>query len=716
MRENFFDHVAALDTAPPQKLYQELIIERAVPRLEAFGDIYSSAILLQAKQELAEALQLIEGRMSQSDKNRKAWAEIFETIVCLQIEQGDWLGNEIAATFTTPYDDIIGSLDGVIEGPIEHDSGERLRIGFDCTFSQEQLEKKLVRTKKRLDAGRLFNVKFFTSPHEGNNLSLTDLPGIILYAPKQAVAELAELWKKDKTQLRNHPLKFVILEQTLYQLFAAKAYLESPGCIIEKEKKKNLSIIFERNLEHLLNGAKDVAQTIDGTAFENLDKDQSLQLLRRNTLNIFNIHGPILPDNRAYALEVLLDRAGALPNTPEPAQEHADAVEPVVSATKEIPVENIEKKLPTLGALKDQLRTLGIKSRMDYIQNFRGQGWPSTPHITYRNEWTNWNDFLNTSYSRVQPLEAAANYKNTERVVNSAGLYRDVDGTEWYSTTYLKNYYSTTHGRSLLDRLKNVPRITGASGNIQIPLYRGPEALTQLADFELPRADSVTNIFTTPEGKHYAPRGYVEEKYVFKNSNQANTVFNSTARIDGRNRSGVRGFLYDLDSIEALKLPQRSPTEQFTTELPQVNPTTNIYTRADGKQFAPLSFLAQETGRTESDLKNTLNTIPLIVGKERTNKRCRLYDLQAARETLASANPEAKKPNGYFVDPNGKAWAPFGYFMELLSTTEGSIRGFLKTRKELPSIKGGKKGGHFVTLYGVDEVTAAFLDKKKSKE
>ena len=284
--------------------YSEIISDIEKPDPKDFGDIYGRADIQEDQATVAD----IKGRFQDTEfeKEQKKWASLFETIICDQIELGNWLGSEVMTLFTSEYDDLTHGVDGVIE--IGVSEIEFSHIGFDCTFSLSALETKLSKIKRTIDQGMLKHVKYFSSPHTGEKKKLRNIPLVVLATDKQMIKELADLTVERKhRELNQHEVKYIVLEQILFQLYAFRAYAASRRTPLFRKvrERENLLQRLDQSIEVV---TLNIQSTLDSDFdIKILSESKHLKELRRRTFDIFLAPSEIVAPPYTYALEAVRD-------------------------------------------------------------------------------------------------------------------------------------------------------------------------------------------------------------------------------------------------------------------------------------------------------------------------------------------------------------------------------------------------------------------------
>ncbi|TSD01475.1 MAG: hypothetical protein Athens071426_665, partial [Parcubacteria group bacterium Athens0714_26] len=150
----------------------------------------------------------------------------FEEIIHEQVELSDWLGPDVCTIKPSRYDDIKNGVDSIAEFQESEHTASYLALAIDATFSSE-IEKKLSRIKKEIEAGELAKVKYFASDHMNFRGEIAMIPRVIIGAEAKTIKDISELWLEGKNKdLGSHKIQFQIIEEMLIQFDAYKRYAE----------------------------------------------------------------------------------------------------------------------------------------------------------------------------------------------------------------------------------------------------------------------------------------------------------------------------------------------------------------------------------------------------------------------------------------------------------------------------------------------------------
>lgn len=98
--------------------------------------------------------------------------ELFEEIIFMGIEDGDWMGGDVSIQKSSRFDDIANGVDGIITFTDEV-SDSHMAFGVDITQSANSVAEKFLKIKKSIRAETLSEVKYFkTESYEGRLLKV----------------------------------------------------------------------------------------------------------------------------------------------------------------------------------------------------------------------------------------------------------------------------------------------------------------------------------------------------------------------------------------------------------------------------------------------------------------------------------------------------------------------------------------------------------------
>ncbi len=168
-------------------------------------------------------------------------ATIWEAILHELIEQACYLGDNITTKRTCKYDDLVNSIDDIleIESEGQHRTADHLAVVIDATFSQN-IDKKIARIEKEINNGELGKLKYFESDFLEFKGEKTGIPKFILGIDRQNLESVTALWYENRGNLlAKHPLQIIILEEIIKQAQYFRDYAEKvkQPAVVEKYEK-----------------------------------------------------------------------------------------------------------------------------------------------------------------------------------------------------------------------------------------------------------------------------------------------------------------------------------------------------------------------------------------------------------------------------------------------------------------------------------------------
>ena len=208
-------------------------------KMEPFRELYNTGVD-RDKENVKEHLKIFKAQLDALTPSQrlehaeaKLAANVFEGVVYSEVNQSEWLGKEVVAIRTTPYDDIINGVDVVVEFSDPSGGRRHLALAIDVSFGESAIPKKFKRILEEIDRGEAAKVKYFEST--GFKGMLKNIPRTVVGIERKVVEELAALWlekdtnTRDQTTLRSHPIQHMILAQVVQQLEVFEQYaLRSP--------------------------------------------------------------------------------------------------------------------------------------------------------------------------------------------------------------------------------------------------------------------------------------------------------------------------------------------------------------------------------------------------------------------------------------------------------------------------------------------------------
>src|SRR3989344_2748306 len=224
----------------------DLVLEeahnRAVKVLENYKIKPENLSGVYSEEEIAgdnyEVRRLKEKFGEQPSKN---YAELLEAVIFEHGELSEWFGPGADLIKTSDFDDIKNGVDMVVGFKQGKDNFSNLALGVDVTFGSKILSQKLEKIKKRIDKGKLGEIKYFDSELQ-KKVGPLELPQVVIGVEVETLREVGLLWMNRRNkELANHPIQAVILEETKRQLEAFKKYAESQG-------NNDIAVIYTKDL------------------------------------------------------------------------------------------------------------------------------------------------------------------------------------------------------------------------------------------------------------------------------------------------------------------------------------------------------------------------------------------------------------------------------------------------------------------------------------
>jgi len=265
------------------KLNKEIVLDQALEKIEGKGGALAPdpdefrGVDGYDDEKIDEHIDYVKDRetMFREDKPRAGEMEkigrILEEILNEQI--AGWLAENISLTKASRYDDIRNGVDSIAEIK-EKDSTKYLALAIDATYG-DHTENKFKRIKHGIDQGRLSRVEYFKSADGLEKKRLLNIPRVVVAADKQKVLELAELWiNGQEEELKNHPIRFQIMEEIIGQLKEFKRYADKIGKINLAKVYNSQLRVFERFQQEKLTKAEnpDFSYRDNDNSFVNIQK------------------------------------------------------------------------------------------------------------------------------------------------------------------------------------------------------------------------------------------------------------------------------------------------------------------------------------------------------------------------------------------------------------------------------------------------------------
>lgn len=160
----------------------------------------------------------------------KVIADIFEAIVLMQSELGEWFGENARTLKTARYDDYINKVDMVAEWFTPTDGSRLLALAVDVTFGTSSIQYKLHAIKEEIDNDKLGSIKYFKDDRGDFIGTRNNVPRTIIGVSEAMVEELAGLWIQRKNKaLGEHPVQRLFMDEIESQLVAMHKYASKQG-------------------------------------------------------------------------------------------------------------------------------------------------------------------------------------------------------------------------------------------------------------------------------------------------------------------------------------------------------------------------------------------------------------------------------------------------------------------------------------------------------
>lgn len=158
-------------------------------KLEDFEGTYGS-------EQIARDLQAVEkkkSRMEDVDSPSHRRAQLLEALLAEEIELADWFGENAQTIVPSEYDDLYNGVDLTAEFEKEG-YFQYLGMSIDVTSGPGGVAKKLGEIKKRIEEGKLGEMKYLLS--ERNNIKghFEGIPQFVVGADPRTIRNLADLW------------------------------------------------------------------------------------------------------------------------------------------------------------------------------------------------------------------------------------------------------------------------------------------------------------------------------------------------------------------------------------------------------------------------------------------------------------------------------------------------------------------------------------------
>lgn len=217
----------------------KMILTENEIKLERFAGLYDENVLAHD----IEKVERLKKRFEPSPS--KAYADIFEAIVCEHGELSEWFGSGCEIIKTSLFDDYVNGVDMIAEIKGEHQGFSHLALGIDVTFGSKDLREKFIPIRTGIDKGSLGEIKYFYSDRQHYRAHLEKVPQVVVGVEIEQLKNLALLWMNRKNkELSRHPAQMTILEEIALQLETFERYANKS----EKREVQNLAPILGREL------------------------------------------------------------------------------------------------------------------------------------------------------------------------------------------------------------------------------------------------------------------------------------------------------------------------------------------------------------------------------------------------------------------------------------------------------------------------------------
>jgi len=166
-------------------------------------------------------------------------AKICEALLPNLIENY-WIPERFYFTETSEFDDWVNGVDSVMEFERKPEKGAI--IDFTTSADKEKIRDKMIKITEKIEAGTLFEIKYFKSQKEPVQYShLKMVPALIVGIAPFTLRELCDLYsKKEKKKIENHWFKYGLFDQILAQIEYYKKYILEPRRKNYQLEKANL--------------------------------------------------------------------------------------------------------------------------------------------------------------------------------------------------------------------------------------------------------------------------------------------------------------------------------------------------------------------------------------------------------------------------------------------------------------------------------------------
>lgn len=275
------DHERESDEIVLDAAYQKAVeTETDRVNMDDFEEIYGTQVLTEDQkkvQELEEGFLLHD---LENSREARRIGKILEMIVTEQIELNNWFGENARTQQTTAYDDYLNGIDSLVEFDLKEGKGF-FGLAIDVTHGKiNAFEKKMKKTRRLLQDGKLGTVKYFRSFDGDIQGRMTSIPRVILALDREQVIDIAKLWVRgEQHALAEHPVQDLLSLEIIAQLEAQSEYARDHGY----EKIAELLLMQKRMMEKIREERK---RKLDDPSW-NLEENRTYILLKEQLKRIF---------------------------------------------------------------------------------------------------------------------------------------------------------------------------------------------------------------------------------------------------------------------------------------------------------------------------------------------------------------------------------------------------------------------------------------------
>lgn len=215
------------------EMYHDEKMLQNIMREKDFIGIYGADKVKKDEKDVFNQEKIIERDTDPQRLEDKKRSTVIEEIIFEQSVMADWLGEKTNVIKTAKYDDYFNHIDLVAE----FDNSEKNISNFinagmaiDVTFSQD-LDRKIARNKKEIDAGVLAEIEYIRSKNIKPG-KLKNIPRFLIVLDRKTTDELIEIYLNgEKKELNYHPVQNEIIGSIELQ-----AAIYGYNCHRDKEK------------------------------------------------------------------------------------------------------------------------------------------------------------------------------------------------------------------------------------------------------------------------------------------------------------------------------------------------------------------------------------------------------------------------------------------------------------------------------------------------